>query len=89
MVRSAQGGALGMQITIRGALTMAQLRQAIFEQLHELEDAYALAYSKGATLYVNPVNEYGEPVLLKRDGRVVTKVLSDGPYRNAAGDLKL
>lgn len=78
-----------MQITIRGALTMAQLRQAIFEQLHELEDNFALGYSQGATLYFNPTNEFGEPVLLKRDGRVVTKVFSDGPYRSVSDNLKL
>ncbi|MFZ3287922.1 MAG: hypothetical protein WA191_13890 [Telluria sp.] len=78
-----------MQITIRGALTMDQLRQALFEKLHELENSFALGYSQGATLYFNPINEFGEPVLLRRDGRVVTKVFSDGPYRSAADDLKL
>lgn len=78
-----------MQITIRGAMTMNELKQALFEKLNELENTHAFSYSQGATLYFNPTNEFGEPVLLKRDGRVITKVFSDGPYRCAADDLKL
>ncbi|PLC04584.1 hypothetical protein CY658_12130 [Variovorax sp. RO1] len=79
-----------MQITIRGELTMAQLRQAIFEQLVQLENVHALAFSQGATLYVNPSDGCGSPVELKaKDGRKVTKILSDGPYRSAAEDYKI
>ena len=42
-----------MQITIRGEMTLIQLRQALFEKLHELEDSFALHHSLGATLYFN------------------------------------
>lgn len=79
-----------MQITIRGELTMAQLRQAIFEQLVELESVHALAFSQGATLYVNPSDGRGSPVELKaKDGRKLSKLFSDGPYRSAAEDYKI
>jgi hypothetical protein len=79
-----------MQITIRGELTMAQLRQVIYEKLLELEDDYALAYSQGATLYVNPSDGRGSPVELKaKDGRKLTKIFSEGPYRSAAEDYKI
>lgn len=79
-----------MQITIRGELTMAQLRQAIYEKLLELEDGYALGFSQGATLYVNPSDGHGSPVELKaKDGRKLNKMLSDGPYRSAAEDYKI
>jgi hypothetical protein len=32
------------------------------EQLHELETRYAVQYSCGATLYINPTNAFGEDV---------------------------
>lgn len=76
-----------MQITIRGALTIGQLRQALFEKLHEVEDDYALHHSQGATLFFNPTNETGEPVLLRRDGKAINKILVDGPYRCIADEL--
>ncbi len=79
-----------MQITIRGDLTMSQLRQAILEKLHELEDGCALAHSKGATLYVNPTDELGEPVMLRtRDGKPLRKLVCDGPYDCAAEEYKI
>lgn len=77
-----------MQITIKGEMTIANLRQALYEALHELEDDMAVAYSKGATLYVNPSDGMGQEVVSRRDGRVVAKMLSSGPYRCAADDLK-
>lgn len=79
-----------MQITIRGELTIAQLRQAIYEKLHELEEGFALGYSQGATLYVNPSNGLGDPVQLKtREGRKLEKMVSEGPYKSVADDFKI
>lgn len=78
-----------MQITIRGELTIAQLRQAIYEQLHELENGFSLGHSQGATLYVNPVDGLGQPVELRRDGKRVNKIISNGPYRSIAEDFKI
>ena len=40
-----------MQIVIKGEMTIAEMRQAIYEALHKLEDDYAIAYSRGATIY--------------------------------------
>jgi hypothetical protein len=79
-----------MQITIKGQLTLAQLRQAIYEKLLELEDDFALRHSLGATLYVNPTNKLGEPVELRRqDGSRLQKMVSDGPYKSAADEFKI
>lgn len=78
-----------MQINIKGEMKLSELLQAIYEKLDELEEDFAICYSKGATLYVNPTNGEGEPVVARRrDGKVVSKILSDGPYRSAADDLK-
>lgn len=76
-----------MQITIKGEMTIANLRQAIYEALHEIEDDMAVAYSKGATLYVNPSDGAGQDVVPRRDGRIVSKMVT-GQYRCAADDLK-
>jgi len=79
-----------MQITIKGEMTLSELRQALYEQLGELERQFAIAHSKGATLYVNPTNGEGDFVVARRkDGKVIEKLLSDGPYRSRADELKL
>ena len=51
-----------MEVRIKGQMTIADIRQALFEQLHELETKYAVQYSGGATLYINPANAFGEDV---------------------------
>ena len=79
-----------MQITIKGEMSIADIRRAIYEELGKLEDEFALGYSQGATLYVNPTNGEGDPVILrKRDGRVLGKLMSEGPYRSIADDFKI
>jgi hypothetical protein len=78
-----------VQITIKGEMTIADIRQALYEKLHELEDEFAVAYSQGATLYVNPTDGEGQEVVPRtRDGRVVAKMLCKGPYSCAADSLK-
>lgn len=76
-----------MQITIRGKMTLTELIQALYEKLHELEDGFALHHSLGATLYFNPTNELGEPVVLRRDGKQISKIFMDGPYRSKADEF--
>lgn len=79
-----------MQITIKGELTLAEIRQALFEQLHDLEDRYAISHSLGATLYVNPTNSVGDAVVPHhQDGRALQKLHCNGPYKSAADDLKV
>jgi hypothetical protein len=78
-----------MQILIRGEMTIADIRQALYEKLHELEDDYAIHHARGATLYVNPTDEFGEPVVARGpDGRIVAKMHCRGPYKSAADELK-
>lgn len=79
-----------MQITIKGELTFAEIRQALYEKLHELEDDFAVSHSQGATLYINPTNGSGDTVTPhQRDGRALQKILCDGPYRSVADKLKI
>lgn len=79
-----------MKIRLKGEMTLAEIRQALFETLHSVEEDYAVRYSFGATLYINPTNGFGDKVV-PRDwkGEEVTKVNSSGPYRSAADEYKL
>lgn len=79
-----------MQISISGEMSITDLRQAIFEKLLEAEHDYAVRYSLGATIYINPTNGCGEKIKpYNRNGRSVEKLHSTGPYRSAADDYKL
>lgn len=78
-----------MQITITGKLKLSELRQAIFEKLGELEDEFAVNHFKGATLYFTPTNEHGDEVILKKLGKPVNKILSNGPYKSAAEEFQI
>ena len=74
-----------MQIRVHGEMTIAEIRQALFEKLHEVEDEYAVRYSHGATLFINPTNGFGDKVR-PRDhaGGELKKLNTRGPYRSAA-----
>ena len=76
-----------MEIKVHGEMSIPELRQAIFEKLCELEESYSVRYSKGATLFVNPTNGFGDKVT-PRDhaGGEITKMNSRGPYRSAADE---
>lgn len=78
-----------MQITVHGEMSIADIRQAIFEKLHELEDDFAVKFSRGATIYVNPTDGKGHGVVPRRNGRALRTLDSDGPYRSAADDFKV
>jgi hypothetical protein len=78
-----------MEIKLRGEMTIADLRQALFEQLHELETNYSVKFSRGATLYINPTNGFGDDVVPRMaGGRPLTKLYSAGPYRSAADERR-
>ena len=77
-----------MQIKVKGEMTIAEIRQALFEKLNEIENDYAVRYSRGATLYINPTNGFGDDVEPRKHGRTVDKLYSSGPYRSAADDYE-
>ena len=78
-----------MEIRLKGEMTLAEIRQALFEKLHELEEGYAVKFSRGATLYINPTNEFGEDVVpRKQTGEELKRMFSNGPYKSAADEYK-
>lgn len=71
-------------------MTIPEIRQAIYEQLARIEDDFAVRYSRGATLYINPTNGFGDTVKpVDHAGEEIKKLNSRGPYRSAADDFKL
>lgn len=72
-----------MEIKVKGEMTIADIKQALFEKLQEVEDDHAVRYSRGATLYINPTNGFGDDVYPG-----VKKLYSRGPYRAAADDYE-
>jgi hypothetical protein len=79
-----------MEIRIKGEMTIAEIRQALFEKLMEVETEYGVRYSRGAALYINPTNGFGDDVKpINQHGQSVEKIYSEGPYRSAADDYKV
>ena len=78
-----------MKIKVKGEMTLAEIRQALFEKLCEIESDLAVRHSQGATLYINPTNGFGDAVEPRKGGRKVDTLYSDGPYRSAADEFKL
>lgn len=79
-----------MKIKVHGEMTIPEIRQALFEQLNQLEDSLAVRYSIGATLFINPSNGFGDRVRpVDHAGEEIKKVNTRGPYRSAADEFKL
>lgn len=79
-----------MKIRIKGEMSLAEIKQALWEKLAEAEDELAVRYSRGATLFINPTNGFGDQVTPRRkDGEAVSGLTSRGPYRSAADDFNL
>jgi hypothetical protein len=86
---AAESAVSEMQIHISGAMSIQELKQTLFEKLNEIEDEYAVGFSKGATLYFHPTDELGEEVILMKAGRRVNKILTNGPYKSAAVEFQI
>lgn len=80
-----------MEIRVHGEMTIPELRQAIYEQLSRIEEDFAVRYSLGATIYINPTNGFGDRVkpIDHGTGQEIKKLNSSGPYRSAADEFKL
>lgn len=80
---------MSIMITVRGDLTMKEIRQAIFESLAESR-TNTRSIIRATSLFINPTDELGEAVVARNSlGAVVTRVTKKGPYRSAAEEFKL
>ena len=77
-----------MIIKVLGEMPLRDIEKALIEKLNEIEDEFAIRHSRGATLYINPTNGFGDDVEPRRGGKEVKKVHSFGPYPCAADDYE-
>lgn len=74
-----------MQIRITGEHSIYAIRQALFEILSAAESEYGVRYTLDATLYLRPTNGFGDEFIPHSpNGRPVSKLYCNGPYRSAA-----
>jgi len=72
-----------MEIKVRGEMSIAEIRQALFEKIIEAEEM-GVRYTQGATLFLNPTNGFGDKIEPRKHGKIVKKLNSSGPYKSAA-----
>lgn len=72
-----------MEIRVRGELSIPEFKQALWEKIDEAEEM-GVRYTLGATLFLNPTNGFGDKIEPRKNGKVVKKLTSSGPYRSAA-----
>lgn len=81
---------MSIVIRIQGEMTLAEMRQALFEAVCELEDELAIRHTRSASLYINPTDGLGENVVARNSlGGVVSKVTKRGPYKSAADEYSI
>lgn len=79
-----------MKINIKGEMPIDDIIRAIIEKLKEVQSELSIHHSRGATLYINPINELGDDIKPhNRSGREVDNLYSNGPYRSIADDFKM
>ena len=77
-----------MIIKVKGEHSIPEMLQALVEKIREAEEL-GVRYSRGATLYLNPTNGFGDDVEPRKHGRKVDKLYSSGPYRSAADSFDI
>ncbi|MGB3448623.1 MAG: hypothetical protein WBA48_18215 [Xanthobacteraceae bacterium] len=66
---------MSILISVRGDMTLAEARQAIFETLNQIEDEFAVRHTRNLNLFINPTDESGEKVVVRNSlGGVVSRV---------------
>jgi hypothetical protein len=81
---------MSIRISVHGEMTLAEMRQALFEAICEVEDEFAIRRTRNATLYLNPTDEFGDHVVARNTlGRVISKVTKKGAYRSAADEYNI
>jgi hypothetical protein len=81
---------LSILLRLNGDMTLAEMRQAFFEMTGQLEDEHGVHHTCNASLFINPVNEAGEKIVVRDSlGAVLKNVTRKGAYRCAADDYNI
>lgn len=79
-----------MKIRIKGEMTVPTLRQALFEQLREMETRFAIRHVRGTSLYLTPTNGFGDEVrCCDPMGAEITTLYARGPYKSIVEDYEI
>lgn len=79
-----------MKIKVKGEMTIADIRQALFEKLQEIEERFGVRHTLDATLYIRPSNGFGDDVSPRySNGEAVKALYSTGPYRPASDEYDI
>jgi hypothetical protein len=73
-----------------GTIPLAELKQALWEDIEALHDHFGVSFVKGVKLIVPATNEFGDPVVVKRlSTGAPEKHLDTHHYHPACLDYKL
>lgn len=75
-----------MKIRFDGIITTAELRQLLYQAVTEMEDL-GIRQMRGCNLYFTAVDANGRSVSPRINGRKITEITVDGPYKSAADDF--
>ena len=78
-----------MRLQFKGIYTMEEFFQAIWEERERFREL-GITHIRGASLYYQPVDEFGDPVTPRhRNGEPIDGWVYRGRYRSAATDFGL
>lgn len=77
-----------MKIRFDGIITTAELRQLLYQAVTEMEDL-GIRQMRGCNLYFTPVDDSGKSYKPRKNGKGISEIKVDGPYRCAADELSV
>ncbi len=77
-----------MKVKLNGIITTEELHQLLYQAVTEVEDL-GIRQMRGCNLYFTPVDGSGKSYKPRKNGKAVSEIDVDGPYRCAADDLSL
>lgn len=78
----------GFRIEYPGIITLAEFRQCLWQDMHELEDR-GVEFIKYGQLFVPITNKYGDPLILQNSDGSRPKFWTSHGYHSAAWDYGL
>lgn len=83
--RKKGGNSKSFRVKLDGLVTPAELRAMLNEAVDRIERLGA-THLRACYLYGTPVDARGQRVTLRDDGRVVSEIVIEPPYRSAADE---
>jgi hypothetical protein len=79
-----------VQIGSKEDMTIEEACQWLIEHLKVVQDRYAITHSAGISLFINPIDEEGQPVLARgHDGKPITHLPRRGRYKPVTEEFNI